>query len=278
MSDLFDKSIRTLELPPGAGAAERAGGQRRGQTAGPAPAAGDGAGGGAAAAGPDRRGPEFDRPAGQPVLFRREAGGGGPGPGGPGRRPEHPGAADHRRPADRRPPGQGVFQRRGGGEDRHRPPVPLPPRQPLSGGEDQAGHPGRGHHRRRRQHGAGGHPPPHAGGPGQEPPDPPADHLLPQLREDPAGDHHHPAGRPLRGAGEGGAQGRPAGAGPRHLLHRRHAVRGAHGRGPGQQRVSSSSRPRSRRRSTASWRSSPPRPPPTGRTSSGTTTPWSTWT
>ena len=39
-----------------------------------------------------------------------------------------------------------------------------------------------------------------------------------------------------------------------------------------------SCRPRSRRRSTASWRSSPPRLPPTGRTSSGTTTPWSTWT
>ena len=37
-------------------------------------------------------------------------------------------------------------------------------------------------------------------------------------------------------------------------------------------------RPRSRRRSTASWRSSPPRLPPTGRTSSGTTTRWSTWT
>ena len=52
---------------------------------------------------------------------------------------------------------------------------------------------------------------------------------------DPAGDHHHPAGRPLRGAGEGGAQGRPAGSGPRHLLHRGHAVRGAHGGGPGQQ-------------------------------------------
>ena len=43
-------------------------------------------------------------------------------------------------------------------------PVPLPPRQPLSGGEDQAGHPGRGHHRRRRQHGAGGHPPPRYAG------------------------------------------------------------------------------------------------------------------
>ena len=43
----------------------------------------------------------------------------------------------------------------------------------------KAGHPGRGHHRRCRQHGAGGHPPPHAGGPGQEPPDPSKDHLLP---------------------------------------------------------------------------------------------------
>ena len=61
--------------------------------------------------------------------------------------------------------------------------------------------------------------------------------LLPQLWENFAGDHHHPAGRPLRGAGEGGAQGRPAGTGPRHLLHRSHAVRGAYGGGPGQQRV-----------------------------------------
>ena len=46
-----------------------------------------------------------------------------------------------------------------------------------------------------------------------------------------------PAGRPLRGAGEGRVQGQSAGSGPRHLLLRCHAVRGAYGRGAGQQRT-----------------------------------------
>ena len=35
----------------------------------------------------------------------------GAGPGGPGRQPEHPGAFDHRGPADRGPAGQGVLFR-----------------------------------------------------------------------------------------------------------------------------------------------------------------------
>ena len=84
MSELFEKSIRTLELPAVLELLSEQARQRRGQAAGQRPPAGDGAGGGAAPSGPDRRGPEPDRPAGQPVVFRREAGGGGPGPGGPG--------------------------------------------------------------------------------------------------------------------------------------------------------------------------------------------------
>ena len=59
----------------------------------------------------------------------------------------------------------------------------------------------------------------------------------PLLCQGPAGGPHHPAGRPLRGAGEGRVQGQSAGSGPRHLLLRCHAVRGAYGRGAGQQRA-----------------------------------------
>ena len=75
------------------------------------------------------------------------------------------------------------------------------------------------------------------GGGHQGPTDFAAYHLLPLLCQGPAGGPHHPAGRPLRGAGEGRVQGQSAGSGPRHLLLRCHAVRGAYGRGAGQQRA-----------------------------------------
>ena len=75
MSELFDKSIRTLELPRVlellADQAVSAASQ------GPLPqsAAGDGARGGAASSGPDGCGAGHDRPAGESLLLRREAGG-----------------------------------------------------------------------------------------------------------------------------------------------------------------------------------------------------------
>lgn len=139
MSDLFDKSIRTLELPRvlellseqavSAEAKQRpcASGRRRSreevlrlldQTDAARNLIGL------------RGSPSFSGV--KPVAEALD-------PGGPGRRPEHSGAADHRGSADRRPPGQGVLQRRGGGENRHRPPVPLPPRQPLSGRRRSSG-------------------------------------------------------------------------------------------------------------------------------------------
>ena len=48
------------------------------------------------------------------MIVRCQAGKGPAGPGGPGRQPQHPGADPDRRSAVRRPPGQGVFQRRRG--------------------------------------------------------------------------------------------------------------------------------------------------------------------
>ena len=203
----------------------------------PGPAAGDGHRGRGAAAGGDRGRPADDGPAGEPGLFRGEARPGDFGPGGPGRLPQHHRATDGGGASDLRPADPGLLQRQGRGEERHRPPLPLPPRQPLPGGEDQERHPGRGHHRGHGVPGAGGHPAAHAAGPGQEPPDLTEDHLLPQLQQDPAGEPHHPAGRPLRGAGEGGVQGGHARPHPRHLLLRGHGLRGAHGGGAGQQRA-----------------------------------------
>ncbi len=237
MSELFDKSIRTLELPRGAGTAGGPGRQRRGQ--GPLPAAdtGDGGGGGPPASGSDRRGPGHDRSAGQPLLFRGQAGGGGTGPGGPGRQPEHPRAADHCRAPHRRPAGAGVLQR-------GRPEKTVIDHLFLSlhGNryledriknsildEDEiadSASPELADIRRHMRQAASK-----------------SRQMLQRIISSPsyakvlAGGHHHPAGRPLRGAGEGGAQGGPAGTGPRHLLLRRHPLCGTHGRGPGQQRA-----------------------------------------
>ena len=58
--------------------------------------------------------------------------------------------------------------------------------------------------------------------------------LVALLRQGAAGGADHPAGRAVRGAGKGGVQGQSAGSGTRHLILRGHAVRGTHGRGAGQ--------------------------------------------
>ena len=55
-------------------------------------------------------------------------------PGGPGRQPQHPGADPDRRSAVRCPPGQGVFQCRRGRAYRSRPDFSVHPRQPVLGG------------------------------------------------------------------------------------------------------------------------------------------------
>ena len=66
----------------------------------------------------------------------------------------------------RRSPCQGIFQYGCHGADSHRPDLPVHSRQPLSGGQDPPLHCRREHGGGRRQPRTGGYPPPYAGGAG----------------------------------------------------------------------------------------------------------------
>ena len=60
---------------------------------------------------------------------------------------------------------------------------------------------------------------------------------IPQLFQGFAGQHHHPAGWALCGPRKGGSEGQSAGTDPRCFLHRRYGIRRADGSGAGQQRI-----------------------------------------
>lgn len=119
MSELFDKSIRTLELPRVLQMLADQAVSAEAQDPGAGRAAGDGTGGGPAPSGPDRRGPDHDWACGEVPPFPVSSRWPSRWTGRTGAADSTPGSADIADLLTAARRAKEIFQRRRGGKDRH---------------------------------------------------------------------------------------------------------------------------------------------------------------